>query len=133
MATGYVNAFITLAPDCTATAGTVPMQATSIAGLEHALLTERPYHYTSDDLILNVHRHHKDVGDADLDAFTAFLFAKSHPCMRVSMLPKRWGWGVHYDEQGRIALYGTETEDYRRLAARKDLRVMAAVRSRRSG
>lgn len=131
MARGYTNAFITLAPDCPAAAGTVPRRATSIAGFEHALLTERPYHYTGDDLILNVHRRHKDVGDADLDGFRTFLFAKPHPCMRLSMLPKRWEWGVHYDERGRIALYGAETEGYRRLAVRSDLRVMAARPSRR--
>lgn len=89
MATGYTNALVTLAPDCPATAGTVPRQPTSIAGLEHALLTGRPYHYTSDDRILDVHRRHKDVGDADPDAFRALLSAKSHPCMRVSMLPTR--------------------------------------------
>lgn len=132
MATGYVNAFITLAPDCPTTAGTVPRQATSIAGLEHALLIEAPYRYTGEGLILAVHRRHKDIGDADLEAFRAALFAKPHPCMRASMLPKRWGWGVHYDEQGCIALYGAETEEYRRFAAREDLRVMAAVRSRRA-
>lgn len=91
MATGYLNAFITLAPDCPATAGTVPKQATSIAGLEHALLTERPYHYNGEDLILAVQRRHKEVSDADLDAFRAFLFAKPHPSMRTSMLPKRLG------------------------------------------
>lgn len=131
MATGYMNAFITLAPDCPATAGTVPKQATSIAGLEHALLTERPYHYTGEEMILAVQRHHKGIGDADLDVFAATFFAKPHPCMRASMLPKRWGWGVHYDEQGRIALYGAETDKYCRLSARTDLRVMAAVRNRK--
>jgi Family of unknown function (DUF6157) len=131
MATGYVNAFITIAPDCPVTEGTVPRLATSIAGLEHALLLNRPYDYTAHDLILEVNRHHKNVPDIDLDAFKAFLFAKSHPCMRLSMLTKRWGWGVHYDGQGRMALYGAETDEYRQFAMRSDLRVMAARPSRR--
>lgn len=128
----YTNAFITLAPNCPVSAGTVPRLATSIAGLEHALLADRPYHYTANDLILEVHRQHKNVGDADLDAFKTFLFAKSHPCMRLSMLPKRWGWGVHCDEYGRMALYGVETDEYGDLAMRSDLRVMAARAARRS-
>jgi hypothetical protein len=132
MATGYRNAFITLSPDCPVAAGQVPRQAMSIAGLEHALLIDRPYHYAADDLILTVHRRHKDIGDDELDAFRAFLFAKSQPCMRLSMLTKRWGWGVHYDEEGRMALYGAETQEYRRLAMRTDLRVMAARPARRA-
>lgn len=130
-AISYRNAFITLAPDCPVAAGTVPRQATSIAGLEHELLTDGPYHYTTHDLILHVHRQHKNVGDAELDAFRAFLFAKSHPCMRLSMLPKRWGWGVHYDEHGRMALYGAETGEYAAFAMRSDLRVLAARPARR--
>jgi hypothetical protein len=131
MATGYTNAFVTIAPDCPVAAGTVPRQPMSIAGLEHALLAGNPYHYAAHDLILDVHRRHKNVGDSELDEFRAVLFAKSHPCMRLSMLTKRWGWGVHYDDQGRMALYGAETPEYRRFALRSDLRVMAARPSRR--
>lgn len=131
MATGYRNAFITLSPDCPVAAGQVPRQATSIAGLEHALLVDRPYHYTAKELILAVHRRHKDVGDAELGEFGALLFAKSQPCMRLSMLTKRWGWGVHYDEQGRMAIYGAETQEYRIFAMRSDLRIMPARSARR--
>ena len=126
MATGYSNAFITVSPDCPVEAGQVPRQVMSIAGLEHALLIDRPYHYTADDLILDVHRRHKNVGDAELAAFRAYLFAKSQPCMRLSMLTKRWGWGVHYDEQGRMAIYGAETQEYCHFAMQTDLLVMAA-------
>lgn len=131
MPTRYVNAFITLAPDCPVQSGTAPRLATSIAGLEHALLTERPYHYAGEDLTLQVHRLHKAVADEDLPAFRAFLFSKSQPCMRLSMLPKRWGWGVHFDGRGRMALHGAETEAYQTLSTRSDLRVMAARSSRR--
>jgi Family of unknown function (DUF6157) len=131
MVIGYENAFITLARDCPVAAGFVPRKAMSIAGLEHALLIGDPYKHNASDLILAVHRRHKHVGDAEVDEFKAFLFAKSHVCMRLSMLPKRWGWGVHYNEQGRMALYGAETEEYQQFATRPDLRVMAARPSRR--
>jgi hypothetical protein len=131
MATGYANAFITLAPDCPLAVDTVPRQAMSIAGLEHALLIDNPYHYTCFDLILNMQRHQKNVSDDELEAFRSFLVAKSQPCMRISMLAKRWGWGVHYNELGLIALYGAESQKYRNLSMRSDLRVMAARPSRR--
>lgn len=132
MATGYTNAFITVAPDCPGRAGSVPERATSIAGLEHRLLTEKPYCLTGDDLILAVHLRHKGIKRTDREAFRAALFSKPHPCLRASMLPKRYGWGVHYDDKGRIALYGVESDDYRRFAARKDLQVIPAMRNRRS-
>jgi hypothetical protein len=129
----YTNAFITLAPDCPIAAGQVPRQPMSIAGLEHALLLAHPYRYTSADLIVEVQRRHKHVRDSDLPAFRAWLFAKSQPCMRLSMLPKRWGWGVHFDELGHMAIYGAETSDYRHFAKRSDLRIMPARLSRRLG
>lgn len=129
----YTNAFITLAPDCPITAGQVRRQAMSIAGLEHASLLGFPYRYTAPDLIFEVQRRHKSVRDVELPAFRAWLLAKPQPCMRLSMLPKRWGWGIHFDELGRMAIYGAETSDYRHFAMRSDLRVMAARPSRRVG
>jgi Family of unknown function (DUF6157) len=127
------DSFITIAPDCTAEAGTVPGRATSIAGLEYALLTESPYRLTGDDLLFAVHLQHKRIGEnADLDSVRAAFFSKPHPCLRASMLPKRYGWGAHYDARGRIALYGAETGEYRRLATRKDLKIIPAMRNRKA-
>ena len=52
--------------------------------------------------------------------------------MRASALPKKYGWGVHFDEQGRMALYGMETDAYREFAAMTDtLKVLPAMRSSR--
>ena len=46
MTTNYTEAFITVSPDSTATAGTTPTKAGSIAQIQHELLTRQPYHYT---------------------------------------------------------------------------------------
>jgi hypothetical protein len=37
--------------------------------------------------------------------------------MRSSDLGKRYGWGVHADENGRIALYAVDSTEYAALAA----------------
>ena len=129
----YTNAFITLAPDCPIAVGQVPRQPMSIAGLEYALLLAQPYPFSPPDLTLEVQRLHKQVRDDDLPSFRAWLHAKPQPCMRLSMLPKRWGWGIHFDELGRMAIFGAETSDYRHFAMRSDLRVMSARPSRRLG
>jgi hypothetical protein len=35
--------------------------------------------------------------------------------MRASMLPKKYGWGVHSDAEGRLALVAVGSDSYRRL------------------
>lgn len=131
MAMGYLNTFITIAPDCPAEAGIVPDRPSSIAGLEHMLLSADPYRLTGEELILAVHARHKGVADSDIESFKLALFSKPHPCLRASMLPKRYGWGAHYDGNGRIALYGVGTDDYCRLISLRDIKVIPAMRSRR--
>jgi hypothetical protein len=53
--------------------------------------------------------------------------------MRASALPKKYGWGAHYDGQGRIALYAMESEAYRQFADGQvsGVKVVAALRSKR--
>src|SRR5216684_4628352 len=127
MATGYTNTFITIAPDCPTTESIPPTNPASIAGLEYAVLTETPYGLTGEQLLFAVHLRHKRIDrDVDLDTVKDAFFSKPHACLRASMLPKRYGWGVHYDEKGRIALYGAETTDYRRFAACKSLKIIPA-------
>jgi hypothetical protein len=103
----YVDTFIRVAEDCPVDAGIVPAargERKSIAAIQHELLTDRPYRYTHEDLIFEVHIRHKaipqDVLKAQGDAIRAELFRKNHPCMRASPLPKTHGWGVHFDGTG---------------------------------
>jgi hypothetical protein len=132
MATGYTNTFITVAPDCPVAVGIPPAMPTSIAGLEHAFLVNAPYELTGDDLIFAVYLRHKGIGDdADLQAIRTAYFLKPHPCLRASMLPKRYGWGAHFDAKGRIAIYGAQTDDYRRFSTSNSLKVIPAMRNRK--
>ena len=116
------DTFVLVAEDCPARSGTVPpSRATpSRAGLEHELLAAAPYHYTLEDLIYAVHVRHRAIPPETLaggaGAIRAALFSKPHPCMRASALPKRYGWGVHHDAEGRIALYAVGSAAYRELA-----------------
>lgn len=73
--------------------------------------------------------------DLDADerraAEDAFL-ATPQPCFRASPLPTTHGWGVHCDHEGRIALVGVDTAEYRRLANDPTLTQLAAMRSKRA-
>lgn len=37
--------------------------------------------------------------------------------LRASALPKKYGWGVHFDKNGNAALYGRESQEYRKLSS----------------
>jgi len=64
---------------------------------------------TSDDLLHAAHR--ARGGDKSREDF----FAKPQACLRASPLVKQYGWGVHHDGEGRIALLGMESAEYRQL------------------
>jgi len=44
---------------------------------------------------------------------------------------KRYGWGVHSDSNGRIALYAVESDEYAKLSKDKNLKHLKAMRSKR--
>jgi hypothetical protein len=134
------DTFVTIAADCPAKVGTVPSArggAPTVPAIQHALLTAEPYRYDHQGLIWEVHRRREGIAEdgAETDAARRDLLSRPHPCLRASALPKRYGWGVHYDEAGRIAIYGVETERYRELASGAGAArpaVVAAMRSQRA-
>lgn len=114
--------------------GTLP----SVHALQYELLTARPYTLTLDDLIFEVHIRRAGIAKAEAKrraaTIRAELFSKPHACMRASVLPKKYGWGVHYDSAGRLALYAMESEEYRRFAEGKmnGVKAVAALRNKRA-
>jgi hypothetical protein len=60
------------------------------------------------------------------------FFAKDQPCLRSSALGKRYGWGIHSDADGKVALYARESQDYQRLANDPTLKHLKAFRSKRA-
>ena len=126
----YVNTLITVAPDCTATTASPPplfRGKQTVAGLQYALLTNAPYEFDQDALNFEVHCRRKGV--TDRAAEHPVFFAKGHPCLRASPLTKTYGWGAHYDANGRIGLIGVGTAEYKRLE--QELQTRPAMRNRR--
>lgn len=113
------DTFLTVAPDTRATRGTAPPERDppSVAWRCYAALAAAPYRYTSDDVLFGAWADAQGLAEADRPAARAAFFFKGQPCFRASPLTKRYGWGVHHDAAGRIALVGLETPAYARLAA----------------
>ncbi|SMH50990.1 hypothetical protein SAMN06295885_3647 [Rathayibacter oskolensis] len=133
MTTDYRTTFITIAPDSPVTSGVVPPTTATptVASLQYALVSARPYELTSDDVLFEVHALRAGIPDEDRDAERERFFAKDQACLRASPLAKRYGWGIHHDENGRIALVAAGTALYDDLAERSDLTQKPAMRSAR--
>ncbi|WP_243767447.1 DUF6157 family protein [Paenibacillus agricola] len=136
----YVATFIQVAADCPVEYGVVPIskkEAKPAHIIQYELLKEHPYFYNHEELLFQVYLLHKGIpldqsGDI-LRQIREDLFKKSHPCLRASQLPKKYGWGVHYNEVGRIAIYGKETPEYRDFLeqAGNKLTLLKAMRNKR--
>ncbi len=137
--TNYVNTFIAVAPDCTARKGTVPKESEkpSAALQVFRLISEHPYRFTSDDVLFAVYAARTEILQSQRAGARKAFFSKPQACLRASDLGKRYGWGVHSDSEGQVALYGSETTEYAQLASGKDLNgkpitVKHAMRSKRA-
>jgi hypothetical protein len=108
----------------------------TVAVLEFELLMGEPYTYTQDKVQFAVHAMHKNISDAELEAHLIDLYAafvaKPRACFRASPLPKKYGWGVHYDDQGRIALHAVNSPEYQRLTQLEGTKQLLAMRSSRA-
>jgi hypothetical protein len=133
--TNYFNTLIEVAEDCPRASGEVPPvrgERKSVANLQFELLAEHPYELTSDDVIFAVYATRKGIAEPDRKEAREHFFAKGQPCLRASPLTKRYGWGVHSNEAGRIALVGVGTEEYARLVADASVTKIKAMRSRKA-
>jgi hypothetical protein len=133
--TNYTNTFIEVAEDCPVTAAETPPvrgDSVSIANLHHDTIAGAPYRHTSDDVIFHTHATRNGIPERDLEAQRERFFAKGRACLRASPLGKRYGWGIHHDAEGRVALVPLGTDEYRRLAADPDLTHVRAMRSKRA-
>lgn len=131
--TNYRNTFIALAPDCPATRAEVPPQGSkpTVALLQYALLHDRPYELTSDEVLFAVHATRTGIATDEREAEWIKFFEKDQACLRASPLPKRYGWGIHHDEEGRVALVAIDDPLYEELFNNHDVIRKPALRTSR--
>lgn len=130
--TNHPNLFIEVAEDCPAERGEVPPQkgdARTIATMQFEMLHQHPYQYTSDDIVFQVYADRHDLTKKEYKEARILFFSKGQPCLRTSPLTKRYGWGVHSDSDGKIALYGRESQEYKTFSKDPSLKVVKAMRA----
>jgi hypothetical protein len=132
--TNYRDTFICVAPDCKVTNGVVPPQKEdkiSAAYLQYEIISRNPYKYTSDDVFFMVHAAKQDLPPVLWESERAKFFSKPQACFRASALAKQYGWGIHSNSDGKVALYGRETEAYQKFMDDSNSAVIPALRSQR--
>lgn len=133
--TNYTNTLIEIAPDCPTDSAEIPPlkgDKKSVANLQFDMLRDHPYVYTSDDVLFTVFALRKGFGQTEWNEQRQQYFSKGQPCFRASPLTKRYGWGVHADSEGKIALYPSESEAYQNLQNDSAVKKVKAMRSSRS-
>ena len=133
--TNYFNTLIEIAEDCEATSGQVPPvrgDKKSIANLQFEMISEQPYEFTSDDVLFSVFATRKEIPANDWNEQRDLFFSKGQACLRASPLTKQYGWGVHSNAEGKIALYGVESTEYQRLVADEAVVKKKAMRSKKA-
>ena len=134
----YSNVFIKVSEDCPAGRSEIPVakrETVPAHVIQYQLLTEHPYQFGHEDLVYEVYVRQKGISPAvpatDATKVREALFSKGHPCLRASALTKRYGFGAHYNEAGKIALYPVESPEYGQFMQNDAVRKLPAMRNRK--
>lgn len=136
--TNYKNAFIQVAEDCGLTKAVIPalkvkkgvIEPVQTQGrIQYELLEAAPYTYSSDDVLFAVYAEQQKIAGKISAQQRIEFFSKPKACFRASPLCKKFGWGAHFNEEGKMAIYAVETERYRQLMADPAIEQFKAMRS----
>lgn len=132
--TNYYNSFIEVAEDCTAVAGMVPPDKPipSIAKLQYDKIRHNPYKFSSDEVLFWVAAVRREFSEEEMELQRQQFFSKGQACFRASPLPKNYGWGVHFDASGKMALYGRENSAYAQFLKDENITKLKAMRSKKA-
>jgi len=131
----YYGTFIAVADDCPVSRAEVPQPRggrRTVPVLQYEMLAGNPYQHTQEDVLFETHADHKGIPAAKRRLERERFLAQDQACLRASALGKRYGWGIHFDTEGRAAIYAMESPEYARLASDTSLTHLKAMRSRRA-
>lgn len=131
--TNYFNTFIETAEDCPVAAAEIPPlkgDNKSVANLQFEMIVEHPYRYTSDEVLFSIHALRNGI-TGRLEAAREEYFSKGQACLRASPLAKRYGWGIHHNAEGKVAVYPAGSEEYQRFLEDNAVKKVRAMRSKR--
>lgn len=129
--TNYFDTLIEVSIDTKAFNGTPPpvKDKKTVAEMQFDLISKNPYKFTSDDIFFRVFSERNDLTEAEQEQARIQFFSKGQPCFRASPLTKTYSFGVHSNHEGKVALFGMETEEYQKLQANPAIKKVKAMKS----
>jgi hypothetical protein len=130
----YKNTLITISEDSKVSSAKVPViknEKPTIAYIEHDLINNNPYKFTQEDVQFKTYLIKNQMEAEHAAELREQFFSKSKACFRASPLVKNYGWGIHYNNQGKIAIYDVNSEMYNQLLKQDDITKLKGMRSKR--
>lgn len=131
--TNYINTFIEVAEDCPISISQVPPEKKekTLASLQYEQIIKNPYQYTSDDIIFESFAIKNDISENEKQMEREKFFSKGQACLRASPLAKRYGFGIHHNHEGKVALFPIESKEYYDFLNDNSIAKVKAMRSKR--
>ncbi len=132
--TNYKNTFIEIAEDCPVSSGQIPptKRNPTLANIQYEMVAENPYHFTSDEVMFECFAQKNDITENERAKGRKDFFSKGQACFRSSALAKRYGFGVHHNEEGKVAIYPAGSEEYERLVNDDSVAKVKAMRNKKN-
>lgn len=132
--TNYFNTLIEPSEDCKRLKSEVPKMKNdkkTQAVLQFDFLANAPYQLTSDDCLFEVFATQSDLTESEKTAARNQFFSKGQACFRCSPLVKNYGWAIHANAEGKIALIPRESDAYFALQADENIEKVKGMRNAR--
>ncbi|WP_445452450.1 DUF6157 family protein [Flavobacterium sp. 25HG05S-40] len=131
--TNYFDTFIEVAEDTKVNCATIPpiKEKETVAQMQYKLVANNPYRFTSDDIFFQIFAERNDLIESEYEQARKHFFSKGQPCFRASPLTKMYGFGIHSDQNGKVALFGMETNEYQAFLINDTIKKVKAMKSSR--
>ncbi|TMF15968.1 MAG: hypothetical protein E6I37_00175 [Chloroflexi bacterium] len=114
----YYNTLIEIAEGSPATKAEVPKPKggkKTKPVIEYEMIANHPYKYTEEDIAFETYAVLHNIPKAIWPKERQTFLSKGHPHLRVSALAKRYGWGIHNNAEGKVALIAVNSLKYKKL------------------
>ncbi len=97
--------------------------------MQYELLVNNPYKFTSDEILFQVFADRNGLTKEEYKQARQQFFSKGQPCLRSSPLAKIYGFGIHFDTNGKVAIFGMEIEQYKKFQNDPKIKKVKAMRT----
>lgn len=131
--TNYINTFIEIADDCPVSHAETPPEKKikTLASLQYEQIIKNPYRYSSDDIVFDCYAIKNDISHREKEQERIQFFSKGQPCLRSSPLAKRYGFGIHHNEEGKVAIFPADSKEYQKFLSDDTIKKVKAMRSKK--